>query len=415
VEYVVHLPRTESHSKQHEFITSTRKRKIIRAGRRGGKTTGAAILAVDAFLDGKHVVYAAPTIEQVSKFWHEVVVALAEPLEFGLYRKLESDKKIEYPGTQQCIRVRTAWNPDTLRGGYADLLILDEFQMMHEDTWSLVGAPMLADHNGDAVFIYTPPSLRMRQKSNAGDPLHAAKMFKEHVNDPRWLCLHFRSQDNPFISEEGLREITADMTRLAYRQEILAEDIEEVPGALWKLSLVDRLRVSQPPGEALPFVRVVVGIDPSGSSTNEAGIVAAAKGRDGHGYVLADKSLLAATPRSWAQEAVWLYYDLNADRLIAEKNFGGDMVREVIMTVDSLVSYRDVTASRGKQVRAEQIFALYEKGTIHHVGVFDGMEEEMCSFVPGVSKRSPNRMDALVWALTELFPEGIRLSVWENL
>jgi hypothetical protein len=372
-------------------------------------------MAVNGFLDGKHVVYAAPTIDQVAKFWHEVVRALAEPIDFGLYRKNETEKKIELAGTDQCIRVRTAWNPDTLRGGFADLLILDEFQMMHEDTWSLVGAPMLADHNGDAIFIYTPPSLRMRQKSNAGDPLHASKMFKEHVNDPRWLCLNFKSQDNPFISEEGLHEVAADLTQLAYRQEILAEDIEEVPGALWKLALIDKLRITEVPKEALPFLRIVVGIDPSGSSTNEAGVVAAAKGRNGHGYVLADKSLLATTPRAWAQAACSVYHELRADRIVAERNFGGDMVLEVIRTVDDLVSYKDVVASRGKQVRAEPIFALYEKGIIHHVGVFDKLEEEQCSYVPGETRRSPNRMDALVWAFTELYPESARLGIWERL
>ena len=130
---------------------------------------------------------------------------------------------------------------------------------------------------------------------------------------------------------------------------------------------------------------------------------------------IADGSLLAPTPRAWATEAVRLYKSLSADKIVAERNFGGDMVREVIMTVDTLVSYRDVVASRVKQVRAEPIFALYEKGTIHHVGVFEKLEEEQCSYVPEITRKSPNRMDALVWALTELFPEGVRLAIWESL
>src|ERR1700730_940671 len=415
VTYQIILPSTEEHPRQHEFIYSDKKRKIIRAGRRGGKTTGVAILAVLEFLKGKAVDYAAPVIEQVGKFWHEVVTALAEPIEFGIYKKLESEKTIFEPGTEHYIHCRTAWNPDTLRGGSTDLLILDEFQMMHEETWSAAGSPRLIDRNGAAVFIYTPPSLRMRARTQAGDPLHAAKMFKKYRDHPDWLCLHFPTMENPFVSKEGIEEVSGDLTHLAYRQEILAEDIEEVPGALWKPAVIEKLRVSEIPQEALPLLRIVVGIDPSGSSTNEAGIVAAAKGRNGHGYVLADGSLLAPTPRAWAQEAVRLYHTLRADRIVAERNFGGDIVREVIMTVDTLASYRDVVASRGKQVRAEPIFALYEKGTIHHVGVFERLEEEQCSYVPEITKKSPNRMDALVWALTELFPEGVRWDIWDNL
>jgi hypothetical protein len=405
------------HPKQKEFVTSSHKRKIIRAGRRSGKTTGSAIMAVLAFLEGKSVDYGAPVIDQSSKFWHEVVMALAEPLEFGVFRKMESERKIFKPETEpeQYIHCHTVWNPDVMRGGSTDLLILDEFQLMHEDTWDLVCLPRLTDRNGNAVLIYTPPSLRMRAKTNARDPLYAAKMFKAHKDDPRWLCMHFTSRENPNISQEGIREVSADLTQLAYRQEILAEDIEEVPGALWKYKIIDDLRVAEIPREALPLVRIVVGIDPSGSSTNEAGVVAAAKGRDGHGYVLADKSLLATTPRAWAQAACSVYHELQADRIVAERNFGGDMVLEVIRTVDDMVSYKDVIASRGKQVRAEPIFALYEKGIVHHVGVFERMEEEMCSWVPQETRKSPNRMDALTWSLTELYPESARLGVWEAL
>lgn len=404
----------EDHPRQEEFVHSPKKRKIIRAGRRFGKTVGAAIIAVEGFCLGKAVDYGAPVIDQVAKFWHEVVMALAEPIEYGVFRKLEGEKKIFRPGTEpeQYIHCHTVWNPDVMRGGSTDLLILDEFQLMNEDVWENVCPPRLADRNGDAVFIYTPPSMRMRAKTQARDPLYCAKMFKRFKNHPDWLCMTATSHDNPNISEEGLRQVAGDLTQLAYRQEIMAEDIEEVPGALWTASIIEKTRVSELPSKALPLVRIVVGVDPSGSSTNEAGIVCAAKGSDGHGYVLADKSLLAASPRSWAQEAVWLYWEHKADRLVAERNYGGDMVREVIATVDPNVSYRDVTATRGKDIRAEPISALYESGKelIHHVGVFEKLEEEMCSYVPKITKQSPNRMDALVWACSELFPQGIQLT-----
>lgn len=221
-DFDVHLRRP--HAKQRIFLRSKAKRKIIRAGRRGGKTTGCATLAVEAFLGpdgdfhGHRVLYAVPTTDQVTRFWYEVKRALANPIESGLLRKYEGDHIIELPGTEFRIRGKTAWNADTLRGDYADLLILDEWQLMHESTWDEVGAPMLIDNNGDAVFIYTPPSLRSVGVAKAEDLMHAKKMFEKAQRDSRWLAVHFTSHDNPHLSREGLSEVTQDMTAMAIRK-----------------------------------------------------------------------------------------------------------------------------------------------------------------------------------------------------
>jgi hypothetical protein len=404
------------HPKQKEFVYSQKKRKMIRAGRRFGKTVSAAIMAVLAILQGKSVDYAAPTQDQCDKFWHEVVMALAELIEFGVFRKLEAKQRIFKPGTepQQYIQCTTVYNPDVMRGGSTDLLILDEFQLMNEEVWEQVCPPRLADRNGDAVFIYTPPSMRMRARTQARDPLYCAKMFKKYKDDPAWLCMTATIYDNPNISEEGIIQVSADLTALGKRQELMAEDIDEVPGALWIPSLIEQHRVTVIPPEALPLTRVVVGVDPSGSSTNEAGIVCVGIGRDKRGYVIEDKSLLAPTPRAWGTEAVWLYHEQKADRILGERNYGGDMIRQLIRDVDPNVSYKDVIATRGKYVRAQPIAALYERGAISHVGNFPKLEEEMCSYVPELTKTSPNRMDALVWALTELFPKNVVLSLAEQ-
>ena len=227
-ELTVHLRNSDTHPHQAEFINSKAKRRIIRAGRRGGKTVGAATLAVDAFLDKRRVLYATPTSEQMTKFWFEVSRALAETIQANAYKKNESEHFIELSGTEQRIKAKTAWNADTLRGDYADLLILDEWQLMDEDTWEVVGAPMLLDNNGDAIFIYTPPSLRSAGISKAHDPRHAAKMFKAAQADTtgRWAAFHFTSHDNPFISQDALSELMQDMSKQSYRQEILAEDDE---------------------------------------------------------------------------------------------------------------------------------------------------------------------------------------------
>jgi len=394
------------HTQQKAFMESPAKRKIIRAGRRSGKTIGMAIIAIKAFLDGHRVLYAAPTDDQLSTFWYAVKKSLYNPIETGLFLKNEVFHTIELPHTKQRIRAKTAFNADTLRGDYADVLILDEFQLMNEEAWAVVGAPMLADNDGDAIFIYTPPSQTSRSMSKANDPLHAAKLFKKAQIDKtgRWQDFHFTSFENPYISHDALDELSLDMTALAYRQEILAEDIEESPGALWTRKLIDETKVSVHPDLA----RIAVGVDPTGSVSNECGIVVAGVGTDGQGYIIDDKSLLG-TPGEWAEAVLTAYCHNKADIIVGEVNYGGDMVEATIMQAAKIQNvvcrYKNVRASRGKAVRAEPVVAQYEHSRIHHVGSFPDLEDEMVMWVPGQSRYSPNRLDALVWAITELNEE----------
>jgi len=223
-EYVVHL--REPYEEQRQFISSPAKRVVVRAGRRGGKTVGAAIKAVQKFLDGRRVLYGVPTIEQLGKFWFEVCKALEEPIRAGVYKKNEVEHTIELIGTENRIKGKTVWNADSLRGDYADFLILDEFQLMSEDAWEDVGAPMMLDTGGEALFIYTPPSLKSSGISKARDPRHASKLFKKaQENDTgRWKTFTFASFANPYLNKEALVEIVRDMSDMSYRKEILAED-----------------------------------------------------------------------------------------------------------------------------------------------------------------------------------------------
>lgn len=387
------------HREQRRFISSQAKRKVIRAGRRGGKTTGAAILAVKAFLAGRRILYAAPTEEQVGKFWRECKRALQEPIHHKVFYKNETKHLIELAGTEQCIRAKTAWNEDTLRGDYADLLILDEYQLMDPDAWELVGAPMLLDNNGDAVFIYT--------KKRGLKGRHAGELFKkaEESSNGRWAAFNFSSHANPHLSKVALEEITQDMTRLAYREEVLGEEVEDDPDALWKRE--DILRETKPP----EMERLVVAVDPSTTATgDEAGIIVAGRARvEGttHFFVMDDASL-RASPAVWAKAAVTAYHKWRADRVVAEKNNGGEMVELTLTTVEGggEVPVKLVHASRGKRTRAEPVSALYEQKRGHHVGTFAELEDELCNWVPGAA--SPNRLDALVWAGTELMLGGGR-------
>jgi len=389
----------EPHPHQLDFIESPKPRKVVRGGRRGGKTVGAAELAARRFEAGKRVLYAVPTQEQVDRFWSTVKTIFQVPIDRGLIYKNETRHVLEIPGTETRIRAKTAWNADTLRGDYADLLILDEWQLMNEEAWGVVGAPMLADNNGDAVFIYTPPSLHSRSTTKANDPQHAAKLYKRAAADTtgRWEAYHFTSYDNPFISAEALDDLAHDMTALAYRMEILAEDVDEAPGALWKRDDIEKARRSSAPS----LDRVVIGVDPTATAQgDEAGIIAAGSKGD-QSYIIGDYSK-HGSPLVWATAAVEAYHEHRADMIVAEANNGGEMVEQTIKQVDPNVPVTLVWASRGKQTRAEPVAAMYEQGRVHHVGSYPTLEDEMCLWMPGDA--SPNRMDALVWGVTYLNP-----------
>jgi phage terminase large subunit-like protein len=163
--------------------------------------------------------------------------------------------------------------------------------------------------------------------------------------------------------------------------------------------MIEDARVEEPP----MLIRVVVAIDPavtSGEDSDETGIVVAGMSADGHFYILADYTQ-RATPDAWARVAVDAYKTHEADRIVAEANNGGDMIVQLLRTVDNSIPVSKVTATRGKRVRAEPISALYEQGRVHHVGGFNLLEDQMVTWTPDMPK-SPDRIDALVWALTEL-------------
>jgi phage terminase large subunit-like protein len=191
-------------------------------------------------------------------------------------------------------------------------------------------------------------------------------------------------------------------TRLG-RQELEGELIEERADALWSRGLIETCRVERAP----PLARIVVAVDPpasSGAHSAACGLVAAGKGEDERIYVIADETVAGLSPSGWAAKAIALWRRLQADALVVEVNQGGDMVRAVMREVDPAVPVTAVRATRGKWLRAEPIAALYEQGRVRHVGAFAALEDEMCDFgLDGLSSgRSPDRLDALVWAVTAL-------------
>ena len=230
-------------------------------------------------------------------------------------------------------------------------------------------------------------------------------LLKKLIQDPLTVISRAKTSENAaFLAPAFLKTISERYagTRLG-RQELDGDLIEEAQGALWSRALLEALRVREAP----QLQRIVVAVDPVAASHKRAdacGIVAAGIDRNKKIYVLQDKTLASARPAQWAAVCVALYHQLEADALIAEVNQGGEMVAAVIHEADANVPVVAVRAVRGKYLRAAPVAQLYEQGRVHHVGVFPELEDEMCALGPGgfTGGKSPDRLDALVWAITDL-------------
>lgn len=212
------------------------------------------------------------------------------------------------------------------------------------------------------------------------------------------------------LAENYLEELE-DLPDKARKRFLYGQYSDENDLALWNDIILSENRRLGKEGSLPNWLRVVVAVDPSGSSgkddfrSDEIGIAVVALGTDGHGYLLEDLTD-RYSPEEWGQVVASAYERHKADRVVGEKNFGGDMVRSTIHAVNNVIPYQDVHASRGKVVRAEPISALYEQGKIHHVGYFPELEDQLCFFMPHGYQglKSPDRADAAIWGFTELFP-----------
>jgi predicted phage terminase large subunit-like protein len=235
------------------------------------------------------------------------------------------------------------------------------------------------------------------------------KKYMEIRSDPRTRRTGASTTANPYLNADVRQDLSERYsgTRLG-RQELDAELLTDVPGALWTYAMLEDRREAP---STLP--RVVVAVDPSGGDgpeNDEQGIVVAAKGPDARGYVLDDRTC-KESPDGWGRRAVQAYLDYDADCIVAEKNYGGDMVAFVVKTAAEKMGVtckvKLITASRGKAVRAQPVAALYEQGRVSHTRVFPELEEELTQWTPEAGV-SPNRLDGAVWALTELLVDTPR-------
>lgn len=196
------------------------------------------------------------------------------------------------------------------------------------------------------------------------------------------------------------------------RQEIYADFVEEKEGALWTPSLLERAKKSF---QDVPLQRIVIAVDPAvshGAKSDETGIIAAGITATGIGVILEDLSLKGPS-QIWIRKTIDVYHRLKADRIVAEVNMGGELVEQLLRIHDPNISYKPVRAMRGKSLRAEPVASLYERGKVWHATAFPELEKQLCSYCPGTTSKSPDRLDALVWALTELmFTSAPTPKVW---
>ncbi len=276
----------------------------------------------------------------------------------------------------------------------------------------------LAQNSGLALKAYydeNPPSaahwsyrlFMKKQEPTSGIPLDYPDNYATMQMNPTHNAAN--------LPAEYLKELDAlpERERRRFRD---GEFLSELPGALWTLDVLEKNRVA--PSQVPPLKRVVISIDPSGCQgdedmrSDEIGLIAAGIGFDNRGYLLADRTG-RYSPDGWAREALSMFDEYGADRIVAEKNFGGAMVENTIRTVRRNAPVRVVVASRGKIQRAEPVAAVYEKGRISHVGIFNELEDQMLSFTTNgyEGSGSPDHADAMVWAFTDLMVQiGAELS-----
>jgi phage terminase large subunit-like protein len=301
-----------------------------------------------------------------------------------------SNNRVLWPGGAVA-SLLSAEEPDSLRGHQFDCVWGDEFAKWRDPQDALDMALMAMRLGADPRMLLTTTPRNIAPLK----VLMAAADVAVTVS---------RTADNAANLADGFY----DFMRTRYgksalgRQELDGELVEDHDGALWKREWIEKSRVRDAPG----LERVVVAVDPPASSTgDECGIVAAGRAGE-HGFVLADRSAGSLTPAGWAARVMQAYADFEADAIIAEANQGGEMVRSVLHAADIALPLKLAHATRGKVARAEPVAALYEAGRVRHAGQFPELEDQLCGLMAGGGYegpgRSPDRADALVWALTEL-------------
>ena len=368
---------------------------LYMAGRGAGKTrTAAEWIAWQAIREpGTRWAVVAPTFSDARDTCVEGESGLLSILErYGMLREKHAwNRSIGEIHLRNGSRIKifSGDEPERFRGAQHHGAWVDELgAFRYEDSWDQLQFGLRLGKNPRTIVTTTP---RPR-------PLIRNLLARK---DGSVVVTRGSTMDNKLnLAPTALAELLAryEGTRLG-RQELNGELLEDVENALWTSQIIDNYRVKQLPSD---IVRTVVAVDPSITQDgDETGIIVACKDKEGHGYIVADYSM-QGTPDQWAKQVIAAYDKHEADAIVVEVNQGGLMVSQTLKTVRQLLPIREVRATKGKAIRAEPISAMYEQGKIHHVGTgFSQLETQLTTWTPEYGK-SPDRLDALVWALTEL-------------
>ena len=364
------------------------------AGRGAGKTrTAAEWLAWQAVTNPRtRWAIAAPTFTDARDTCAEGESGIVNILkDYGMLRDYNRSNGEIFLTNKSRIKLFSGEEPDRFRGPQFHGGWFDELAAFkYPEAWDQYQFGLRLGKHPQTIVTTTPRPTKLIKELMKRDTVHIVRGST------------FDNAKNLAPSALAELRLRYENTRLG-RQELYGEILDTVEGALWTREVIENSRVTEAPS----LIRIVVGVDPAVTSSADSdmtGIVVAGLDNTGNYYVLDDKSL-RATPDAWARVAVEAYHKYNADRIVAETNNGGDMIILLMQQVDRNVATKKVTATRGKQLRAEPISSLYEQGRVHHVGYLGFLEEQMCEWTPE-SKDSPDRLDALVWALTELNTGG---------
>jgi phage terminase large subunit-like protein len=366
---------------------------VFNGGRGAGKTRSGAEWVTERVASGARYIHlVAPTAADCRDVLLEGpagILSISPPHLRPAYTP--SLRKVVWPTGAQAL-LFSSDEPDRLRGPQADTLWLDEICAMRQAQEVLDNAMFGLRLGKDprCLITTTPRPIKCFK----------ALLAREGQDVVVTRSSSYRNRDN--LAPAFFAQITAKYagTRLG-RQELEAELLTDTPGALWHLERIEELRVKRAPQ---PLERVVVAIDPAvtfGPDSDETGIIVVALGQDGKAYVLDDLSG-RYPPSEWALRAIQAYRIYCADRIVGEGNNGGAMVEHTLRSVDPGIPFKAVHASRGKLTRAEPVSALYQQQRVHHVGIFGPLEDQMTSYDGSRTDSSPDRLDALVWGLTEL-------------
>ena len=374
---------------------------MLRAGRRWGKTLLAAVVAAEMLRDGQRCLYVAPQVEQTREFWRYLRSFVS-----GGVRITDNPRRASIDGQDGEIRALSSWNGDGLRGSEADLIIMDEAQLQDHSVVEEVIMPMLVSTNGRLWLIFTPPSLDSLASSRAEDKTWINRYWSERTERHDWTQIIAPSAENPKNTPEAIEAARLEMSELRFRVEMLAEPLDDIPGALWRTEMIRYCADHVGAHSRYDLMRVVVGVDPAGGK-GDVGIVVVGIDYAHRLVVLDDDSVSSQTnsPQEWAITVSNAYHRWEADAIVVERNFGADMAIAVLEMSDPEMRIIETTSSKGKYVRAEPIALMYERDMAYHCKPLPELEKQMTSWLPD-NAGSPDRLDALVFAANELAIDG---------